>query len=1072
MYAALIDQTISQVYQKGVANKILQSMDRIRNEFDPVQARRWPTELLQNARDLACPDRPVRVQIELTDDALYFRHSGKPFSVKDILSILNQVSSKKPGEGVGQFGTGFMSTFQLSMTVDVRSLLKDEGEPYRPFRICLDRSGATHEDISQAIFQALETLKAADRAQPLETVDENAFNTEFRYHLDNDRSREIARIGVDDLRNTLAFTMLFSDRLGEAELLLREGGAAGSLLFRRGEHTLMPNGLERQEILAGETVRTFFLLRKDGAALAAEWDRKQGFLPLNPNTPRLFIDFPLVGSEHFPFPVVLNSLSLRPNEPRSGISLVEHEQSLDARENRTLIDRAAALYQTFFTALYALEQRGAEHIIAIPPQEENKEWSAAWVRGHIYDRLYDFLSGQKLLPVGTERRALGERELYLVRGKDAGTRRALAELCGQIRGVLVPEGETDWYSAFSSYTPPRDKVAALETVLEQTQRIVLHGLKEENPAGWLARLYDLAMEDGAAAAGIGAGNTAIFPSQRRTGPDQFRLYTAKELYRDPGIPEILKDASEQLDGLAEAGRLDIRSKLLCLEFRPAHSEGLPPDYPVSDFINYIVTRSDRRFPVKSFAWYGASYEKMWNEAWKLLLASGPDEEMYRLARDGWQDLPEREDCSSLSQSEGMWRGAYRGVLNHLLRLLQGKAELEPLAEVLRGRNESTDPIRWLNLLYAKAARYLRVSDLYYEPIMLNQRGRFRAPSRLKLDAVGDEELKAITVCFRGERESCGLYELLADRRLELKDWQIPSMQLEAAAGELNAALVQFFARSSLPQAPLELQEACTRLLSWLRERPEEAENYFPSFCKEEDQMKLLTPSAAVSLRKKADRLSRLLALAGTDDPEELERIVQEGKTSKQSPDGRDGFDPDSGMWLDGDWNGLGEEERRERLRRIGMAGERCAFRAVVESLTGQGYTVNKLAEDRTAELAAPDGSGQAVVERPDTEDYHQAGWDIRVTVTAERESQCYYLEVKTHTPRSVARSLLPLSNEQIRLATEKGRSYIVLEVIYDEGEDRAAAIHALPNIPELIGRGALYFPEGRCLLSRRGRGAE
>lgn len=186
---------------------------------------------------------------------------------------------------MGQFGTGFMSTFQLSMMVDVRSLLKDEGEPYRPFRICLDRSGATHEDISRAIFQALETLKVAARAQPLETADENAFNTEFRYHLDNDRSREIARIGVDDLRNTLAFIMLFSDRLGEAELLLREGGADNSLLFRRGEHTLIPNGLERQEILAGETVRTFFLLWKDGAALAAEWDQKQGFLPLNPNTP-------------------------------------------------------------------------------------------------------------------------------------------------------------------------------------------------------------------------------------------------------------------------------------------------------------------------------------------------------------------------------------------------------------------------------------------------------------------------------------------------------------------------------------------------------------------------------------------------------------------------------------------------------------------------------------------------------------------------------------------------------------------------------------------------------------------
>ena len=252
----MIDQKISQVYQKGVVNKILQSMDRIRNEFDPVQARRWPTGLLQNARDLAYPNRPVRVQIELTDDAVYFRHSGKPFSVKDILSIVNQVSSKQPGEGVGQFGTGFMSTFQLSMKVGVRSLLKDENEPYKTFHICLDRSGATHE----AISQALESLKAADQGPPVEELDEDAFNTEFCDHLDNRRSREIARIGVEDLRGTLAFIMLFSDRLGEAELLLRE----------------------------------------DGVALTAEWDPGRGFLPLPPGTPRLFIDFPMVGSERFP----------------------------------------------------------------------------------------------------------------------------------------------------------------------------------------------------------------------------------------------------------------------------------------------------------------------------------------------------------------------------------------------------------------------------------------------------------------------------------------------------------------------------------------------------------------------------------------------------------------------------------------------------------------------------------------------------------------------------------------------------------------------------------------------------
>lgn len=46
---------------------------------------------------------------------------------------------------------------------------------------------------------------------------------------------------------------------------------------------------------------------------------------------------------------------------------------------------------------------------------------------------------------------------------------------------------------------------------------------------------------------------------------------------------------------------------------------------------------------------------------------------------------------------------------------------------------------------------------------------------------------------------------------------------------------------------------CTHLLGWIQEHPARAERCFPVFCKEEDQVKLLTPRVAVSLREKADR---------------------------------------------------------------------------------------------------------------------------------------------------------------------------------------------------------------------------
>ncbi len=147
-YQTRIEQNIGNVYQAGIATKILQHMDRIRNVSDVSQARRWVMELFQNSRDAAYEEQPVKIRIELQKEALSFSHNGRPFRVKDILSIINQVSSKSPGENtIGQFGTGFMTTYQLSEEVEIRAVLKDEDLPFKPFSIRMDRRGTTKKHV-------------------------------------------------------------------------------------------------------------------------------------------------------------------------------------------------------------------------------------------------------------------------------------------------------------------------------------------------------------------------------------------------------------------------------------------------------------------------------------------------------------------------------------------------------------------------------------------------------------------------------------------------------------------------------------------------------------------------------------------------------------------------------------------------------------------------------------------------------------------------------------------------------------------------------------------------------------
>lgn len=108
-----------------------------------------------------------------------------------------------------------------------------------------------------------------------------------------------------------------------------------------------------------------------------------------------------------------------------------------------------------------------------------------------------------------------------------------------------------------------------------------------------------------------------------------------------------------------------------------------------------------------------------------MLATGPDRELYELCR------------------------ACRGVLNLLLEELKGAGNLDAWNKILAARSPEADGTAWLEAFYGKTAQYLRVPELFYSPVLPNQYGRFCAPADLKLDKIGDEELKAISVSFRG-----------------------------------------------------------------------------------------------------------------------------------------------------------------------------------------------------------------------------------------------------------------------------------------------------------------------------------
>lgn len=1075
-YRNRINNSIDNVYQTSVANDILQYMGKVRNESDFTQARRWVMELLQNARDIACKEDgktvPVKIQIELTDEQLLFRHTGKVFSVQDILSIVHQVSSKKPGEGIGKFGTGFMSTYQLSEVIELSSYLHEPGLMYCPFRIRLDRTGQTKEEILEAIRRNLDELREIDSANGIreERFCRDNYNTEFIYRLDCERNRKIAQTGVDDLADSILYIMLFSDKISCVEILYRTRERNETVRYQRGECeptkwegikklTVFENARKHQMI----SYESEFL--EDTLTIACEYG-ENGFLPIPEKTPRVFIDFPLVGAEQFPFPIVFNHRKLKSNEPRSGITLVEHENSLDSKLNQQIVDRAVFMYGEMMSTIGY--EAGIENILSIPERTLNKEWSEEWVKTHIYETLYRKISNIPFLLVGQERVRPDEENMKLLKADTAEDREKLCQLLEPVRGIITPTDSVDWYQTLEGYELTDSKWLELKDVLDHISQFLdkIEG-GESAVLSWCNLLYRMGMENPEIAMEINSGTRAVFVSQSEQDWKEKKLYTISEISVDPDIPEILKDVAEELDGLGTVQcelPFAIRTKLLHKDFQVGENSRIRTFEPMQ-LENYIVKRSSRQTKVTNFIMNRDKYLNHWQNAWKLLVSCGPSETMYRLYSKIWsRDCCERCELKDERFSRELWKGTYRSVLESIMDRIQEFTRVSDF--YLKHNLEEEEGVECLNLCYQEVVRYFNLHELKYKRLIPVQNGTFGYAYQLYLDGV-QSELKEITEAFSDEDENCKLSDYLVDSKFKLEQWSMMTKEDQNVAGMINNVIQRILAQQSLSEVKLGYQEACTRLLGWIEDNGELAEKYFPSFWREEDRMKLLTPKAAARINKKAKILNRLMEKIGSEDCEECESVemlmhlleigkqVQDG----QLPDGEDMhddsayYDPELDVFFGDDLWELGEMERQRILRMIGNAGEEYAYQLVKNQFVGTGYEMESETAHETVLIKAEGNVvKRVVIQKPDTESYHQSGWDIKVI---HEDGQEEYYEVKTHTTTSRVKNQLHISNEQMKLAAQMRERYIIIMPYYDRMQEAVIGHSSYPDPIAQLGAGTL-----------------
>ena len=332
---------------KQHADKIIQGIKKLEEN----DANRAIWELFQNAVDLS-PECVVKIKI--TEDSFSFSHNGAPFTPMTLDCLFKQVSSKtleekklilEEGEPVGQYGTGFITSHSFGNELSIEgALVKDDG--YVSIQnFIIDRQtdnwkelGERIRQLKKKVAQLLNEGIKKDKPYPLTT---------FTYKTVTKHNRECSKNAIESLRLLLPFVMTLNPRLKEVTVCEIDGKETIYKTLSQAEEP----PLSFTPISINDEIQKVYYLQSTDKRIVVILPFSEGLTALNfqMELPRLFLYYPLVGTQTFGINYVIHSRHFQPTEPRNGLYLQsENENNVkEEKANRDLLQQASQMIFDF-----------------------------------------------------------------------------------------------------------------------------------------------------------------------------------------------------------------------------------------------------------------------------------------------------------------------------------------------------------------------------------------------------------------------------------------------------------------------------------------------------------------------------------------------------------------------------------------------------------------------------------------------------------------------------------------------------------------------------------------------------
>jgi len=323
-------------------------------EFNDHSSNRAIWELVQNACDLTTE---CEITIDYRNSKFSFSHNGRPFNSNSLVSLIKQVSGDKDENSeippVGKYGTGFLTTHSLGRKFSIDSLLESSGYYIEVNDFLVDRSAKRWEDLVEKIKE--QKARVFDIIETGAIVDNPIFNTTFTYHPETAQEKKYVKDSFLDIEAYVPLVLTINNRIKKFRIL-SESGTEVSFSLSEKKSLSQTKRMELFQTTISKNMVDEIIYSvvddENGIEIILPIDKNGNLKTFSERLARLFLYYPLVGSEDFGMNFIINCTGFLPAEERDTIHLKSNKDQLKDQEaiNRDLVEKATELIFRFLNS--------------------------------------------------------------------------------------------------------------------------------------------------------------------------------------------------------------------------------------------------------------------------------------------------------------------------------------------------------------------------------------------------------------------------------------------------------------------------------------------------------------------------------------------------------------------------------------------------------------------------------------------------------------------------------------------------------------------------------------------------